>query len=418
MARLARAMPHRPVITGFVPPPAPPNPIIPAPFIIRSIVVADTKRRYKTLPKRATLPLTFNIPPSSPYLRITKAISTARRYQILPKRALIPKFVEPVKPTIIVRSTAISVARRVVVPRRHILPLPFNVPPSSPNVIRSIRIAVAISRARPRKPIIFVPAVPPAIPIVPPANIIRTNRIAEALRRAKPRKPILFVPSVPPAPYIPPVVTYVIKSTAKAEARRQAGPRKRPVLYKPANPVAAYIPPATVYIVHTARLATIRRYLTKAKRPLLAPFVPTTAGTIPQIQQQLFWGRFARGQHLNVILNIDQLPDDVPTVTYWLEGTTELLTESMPIIKSPNKTFFIRKLMDNNFDDGHYAAVMEYVLSGRRYAAIGYFQVQGGIGTAPITALMEIERGLGRAVVSASEDGSVSIGYKPRRMLP
>lgn len=377
MARLARAMPRRPIITGFVPPQAP---IIPPPFIIRSIAVADAKRRFRTLPKRARLPDPFNVPPSSPYLRITKAISTARRYQTLPKRAIVPNFVEPVKPTIIIRSTARDVARRSVVVRQPILPLPFNVPPSSPNVIKTIRIAVARARAMPRKP-------------------------------------ILFQPQVPPLPYIAPVVTYVIRSTAKDAARRQSGPRKRPFIFRPANPPAPYVPPASGFIVHLQAKQTARRYATKLLKALTTPFVPVHIGS-PQKQNQFYWGRHARGQYLNIILNLIELPDAVPTVTFWKEGTTAVETLSMPRIRAATRTFRLVKLLDTDYDDGHYAAVMRVDIGGDVYTNVAYFEVIGGTGDAPKIAVSEIDRAAGRGVVSQDNAGNMTLAYKPKKLLP
>jgi len=132
----------------------------------------------------------------------------------------------------------------------------------------------------------------------------------------------------------------------------------------------------------------------------------------------LYWGKFSRGQYVNVVLNTEELPDDVPTVKYWLEGSTNVASEQIPYIKSPNKTFFTRLFLSDNFLDGSYVAVMQYELSSVQYVSLGYFQVQGGIGTSPIIAMMEIDRALGRAVVTQDDSGQALIGYRPKRLLP
>lgn len=133
---------------------------------------------------------------------------------------------------------------------------------------------------------------------------------------------------------------------------------------------------------------------------------------------QTYWGRFSRGSHLNVSVNPDTLPDDVPVVTYWREGTTAVATEELHYVKGPSNSFLIRKLLTEDFLDGNYVAVMEYEVDSVELTAIGYFQVQGGIGEAPIISLTEITRTLGQAVVTQDEAGVVMIGYKPKRLLP
>lgn len=135
-------------------------------------------------------------------------------------------------------------------------------------------------------------------------------------------------------------------------------------------------------------------------------------------QIQSYWGKFSRGQYLNVIINPDEVPDDVPVVKFWLEGSSLVEAQSIPIIKSPNNTFFFRKLIDGNYLDGNYCAVMRFTVALVDYTSIGYFQVQGGVGTAAISSMIEIDRTLGRGVVMFLDDGEIKIGYKPRLDLP
>jgi hypothetical protein len=171
------------------------------------------------------------------------------------------------------------------------------------------------------------------------------------------------------------------------------------------------------FLIHSAAKDTARRYATKVRQTVITKLVPVVL-TTGHDQNQFYWGRLARGQYLNVILNIDQLPDAIPTVTFWKEGTTAILTESMPRIKAATRTFRLTMLMDTDFVDGHYAAVMRFVIDGGIFCSIGYFEIVGGVGTAPNIAITEIDRAAGRAVVSQSADSNLSIGYKPRKLLP
>lgn len=130
---------------------------------------------------------------------------------------------------------------------------------------------------------------------------------------------------------------------------------------------------------------------------------------------QQYWGKFSRGQYLNVILNAESTTDDVPVVKYWREGTDEVDQESVPFVKSRDTTFYLARFLGEEFTDGNYAAVIQYEIDATEYVAVGYFQVQGGEGTAPVIGLLEIDRSLGRAVVMQRADNTVYLGYRPRR---
>lgn len=136
------------------------------------------------------------------------------------------------------------------------------------------------------------------------------------------------------------------------------------------------------------------------------------------LQNQYYWGKFSRGQYVNVILQPDTDPADVPVVDYWYEGTSIVQSETMPYIRGTDTTFFYRKFLDSNFINGNYAAVMRFPIDSIDYVSIGYFQVQGGDEDAPVTSIIELDRGLGRAVVSVSSDGTAKMGYRPRILLP
>ena len=131
------------------------------------------------------------------------------------------------------------------------------------------------------------------------------------------------------------------------------------------------------------------------------------------MQGQLYLGKVARGQYFNLTLTTTELPDATPTVTFWREGSTSVETLTMPYIKG--KTFALRKMAGSSYTDGAYAAVMVYTIDAVNYTAISYFQVQGGDGSPPIVSVTEIDRSLGRAVVTQDEDGTMMIGYRPRR---
>jgi len=127
----------------------------------------------------------------------------------------------------------------------------------------------------------------------------------------------------------------------------------------------------------------------------------------------LYLGKVARGQYFNITLTTTELPDATPTVTFWREGTDSIETLDMPYVKG--KTFSLRKLAGTSYDDGNYAAVIVYTIDAVDYTAISYFQVQGGDGYPPIVSVTEIDRSLGRAVVTQDEHGTMMIGYRPRR---
>lgn len=131
-------------------------------------------------------------------------------------------------------------------------------------------------------------------------------------------------------------------------------------------------------------------------------------------QKQLYLGKFSRGQYFNVTLTTPELPDSTPTLTFWREGGTSIETLTMPYVKG--RTFAIRKMAGESFTDGVYAAVMVYTINAVDYTAISYLQVQGGEGGAPVVSITEIDRTLGRAVVTQDEDGTMMIGYRPRRI--
>ncbi len=136
----------------------------------------------------------------------------------------------------------------------------------------------------------------------------------------------------------------------------------------------------------------------------------------PNYQQMVYWGRFARGEYLNAMLSVPGDINEVPSIEFWLEGTSIIKTSALPTIDHANKTFGMPILLDDSFVDGHYCAVMglRVTASGIDYASIALFDVVGGIGEAPIISLAEVDRSLGRAVISQDAEGLVRLGYNPR----
>lgn len=130
--------------------------------------------------------------------------------------------------------------------------------------------------------------------------------------------------------------------------------------------------------------------------------------------EQLYLGKFSRGQSVNITLSLAENPDDSPVATYWLEGTTNVAQESIPIIRSRGVTFYVSRYLGSEFEDGNYAAVIHYDIDAVTYTAVRYFAVQGGDESAPIIGILEIDRPLGRGVVSHQADGTVKVGYKPK----
>lgn len=131
---------------------------------------------------------------------------------------------------------------------------------------------------------------------------------------------------------------------------------------------------------------------------------------------QAYWGRFSRGQHINFILNINQLPELVPIVTIWRDGTSLVEQLNLPRIKAASRVFRLTRLIGNQYDDGKYMAAMRFVVAGNTYCSVGYFEVSGGTGNGPLIAISEIDRTAGRGVVSQDSSGYFRLGYKPKRV--
>lgn len=148
-------------------------------------------------------------------------------------------------------------------------------------------------------------------------------------------------------------------------------------------------------------------------------FAPTAVPYGPRFgydfASQLYWGRFSRGQYLNVMCNPDGDLIDVPTVKFWLNGSTLVRTITLPAADRDAEYFGMPLLLDGTFEDGNYIAVLYLSVASYSAASFAYFEVQGGTGVAPVISLTEIDRSFGRAVISHRADGDISMGYNPRR---
>lgn len=147
---------------------------------------------------------------------------------------------------------------------------------------------------------------------------------------------------------------------------------------------------------------------------LYAPTVAPIGAKPPNnYNQQFFWGRFTRGQYVNVIFQPLYLPDDIPVATFWLEGTTAVATVSLPCTDNDDVTFGMPVLLDGDFDDGHYVVTISFSVDYLPYTVICYMEVIGGTPRYPVTSLLEIDRSNGRGVVYSEAGGYVRLGYSP-----
>lgn len=130
-------------------------------------------------------------------------------------------------------------------------------------------------------------------------------------------------------------------------------------------------------------------------------------------QQQFFWGRFSRGQYLNVMFQPLYIPDDIPTVKFWHEATTVVRTFTLPVTDPDDVVFGMPILLDADFDDGHYVVTITFEVDHAPYTVICYLEVIGGLSSSPVLELLEIDRSIGRGVAFHMGNGFVRIGYHP-----
>lgn len=145
--------------------------------------------------------------------------------------------------------------------------------------------------------------------------------------------------------------------------------------------------------------------------PTCSPFGPPFT---VYMQDKNYWGRFSRGQYLNVMWNPEEEPEGTATVDFWLEGTSIVKSIGLPALDDVYNTFGYSLLLDNDFEDGNYVAVIRFVSGVTAQCSLGYLSVMGGTGSPPIIGIMEIDRTLGRSVITQDADGRFMIGYQPQ----
>jgi len=132
------------------------------------------------------------------------------------------------------------------------------------------------------------------------------------------------------------------------------------------------------------------------------------------MQDKYYWGRFSRGQTINIMWHPELLPDDIATMDVWLEATTIVKTITIPVLEEDDAVFGIPLLLDEDMVDGNYVAVTRFQSGTIDQCTLSYFQVIGGTGEPAIVSLLEIDRPLGRAVITQDASGEVLMGYDPR----
>jgi len=147
-----------------------------------------------------------------------------------------------------------------------------------------------------------------------------------------------------------------------------------------------------------------------AYAPTAAPFGPQFT---KKMQDVYYWGRFSRGQFLNIIWSPPELPDTIATVDFWLEGTTLVDSVLLPVLDEERPVFGYSMMLGTDFEDGNYVIVIRFSSGTIRQCTLSYMTVQGGIGSQPIISIIELNRTLGRAVVTQDGGGECLIGYQP-----
>lgn len=132
------------------------------------------------------------------------------------------------------------------------------------------------------------------------------------------------------------------------------------------------------------------------------------------MQDQYYWGRFSRGQFLNVMWHPEEEPEGVATIEFWHEATTIVKTITLPSLDDVHISYGFNLLLDSKFIDGNYVAVIKFTSGVTDQCSLGYLSVMGGTGSPPVINILEIDRTLGRSVITQDSDGRFMIGYQPQ----
>lgn len=125
-------------------------------------------------------------------------------------------------------------------------------------------------------------------------------------------------------------------------------------------------------------------------------------------------GRHRRGEKLAIVAVCPAAPTDCPIVDIWLEGTTKIKTFKLPSVESSKTIFALDALLDSEYEDGHYVMSIRYTAETVLHQIFRFFEVMGGSASGTVISIIEMNRLLGKAVISQREDGRISMGYNPR----
>lgn len=143
---------------------------------------------------------------------------------------------------------------------------------------------------------------------------------------------------------------------------------------------------------------------------------PTGAaiGDFPTLPIQDYLGRLRRGDSLPITTTLLLRPTFAPTVRIYRAGTL-VVAASLPLVDNARYdagryVFSRRVFLDATFTDGLYTFAVVVNANGNIQTNFGTFEVLGGTGTPPLTAVIEQTLTTGKAVVSINEAGTARIG--------
>ncbi len=134
----------------------------------------------------------------------------------------------------------------------------------------------------------------------------------------------------------------------------------------------------------------------------------------PDRSTSTYVGRKRRGQKIGIFVQaINIIPEEAPTVFMFRDDT--LVKEfQLPLVSATSRLFGQSVYLDDDYDDGHYVAVIRYsqdVWVSQHYR---YFEVIGGQGVGHVLACHVVRRTIGTGIIKHTQDGTIRIGYNPR----
>lgn len=135
----------------------------------------------------------------------------------------------------------------------------------------------------------------------------------------------------------------------------------------------------------------------------------------PDESTSTYVGRKRRGQKVGIFVQaINIEPEAAPTVFMYHEGTTKVKEFQLPLVSATSRLFGQLVYLDDDYDDGHYVAVIQYsqdVWTSQHYRQ---FEVIGGEGVGHVLACHVVRRTIGTGIIKHTQDGTIRIGYNPR----